>query len=481
MKNFFNVHTFKLNTIYLYIFIISITILHAFTKFLFIGQESLYTDEPYSIFYAQQSLKAIYNQCLQDSNPPLYLFILHFWIKLFGISSVAAKSLSVVANIGTALLIIAFAKKYLNTTSLIIASIIFLFSNIQFYYSHEIRTYALLGFFIVASFYTYLHVLTKPTQWSLLLLGFINVAILFLHYTAIYMHIAQGISALFYFNSHRKGFWFYVYSQILSIVLFLPWIHVVFANTPTGKGWLKSPNIVELKYVLYTLANNKLNFYVITIVFIIFILILLFQRKYISQQFNYKIFILLTLWFIIPIFGNFFVSQYFPSFIIRTVLYSSIGLFLLIGYMISSIHYNIYIKYTIILFILFICIKQFNIKQHGPENWNKMIPKIKEIKNDNTIIIVSPWWNFKVFSYYYNRSIFEDFTNTLQLLSNENIHFVNDSTNIKNIDIINYDTIILLKCRPPVDNIDAYIESKGLVKNQSAGYMDLQMNMYIKP
>ena len=127
MKNFFNVHTFKLNTIYLYIFIISITILHAFTKFLFIGQESLYTDEPYSIFYAQQSLKAIYNQCLQDSNPPLYLFILHFWIKLFGISSVAAKSLSVVANIGTALLIIAFAKKYLNTTSLIIASIIFLF------------------------------------------------------------------------------------------------------------------------------------------------------------------------------------------------------------------------------------------------------------------------------------------------------------------------------------------------------------------
>ncbi len=68
-------------------------------RFFNLSSESLWLDEGLSIRLASMTLAEINSIGLQtDHNPPLYLYLLHFWINLFGNGEFAVRSLSVLLN-----------------------------------------------------------------------------------------------------------------------------------------------------------------------------------------------------------------------------------------------------------------------------------------------------------------------------------------------------------------------------------------------
>ena len=69
-------------------------VIAAVLRIWFLGKTDLGGDESFSLYVSLQSLPDIVRMLCQGDNPPLWEVLLHFWIKPFGISEVAIRSLS---------------------------------------------------------------------------------------------------------------------------------------------------------------------------------------------------------------------------------------------------------------------------------------------------------------------------------------------------------------------------------------------------
>jgi len=58
--------------------------------------QSFWRDEAFSYLLAKKSILEIITLTVRDFSPPLYYFLLHFWINAFGKSEVALRSLSLI-------------------------------------------------------------------------------------------------------------------------------------------------------------------------------------------------------------------------------------------------------------------------------------------------------------------------------------------------------------------------------------------------
>ena len=148
--------------------------LHLIVKFGTLNQLELQGDEAFSVFYSQQSINELLQTLNKEANPPFYYLLLHFWIQFFGIGLVAVKSMNIIISIGTAIMLFKLTKKIGNFWFVVFVSVCFLFSNLHFDFSHEIRAFQLVLFLTVASCYSFIQFLeTKNRKWLYLLI-FIN-------------------------------------------------------------------------------------------------------------------------------------------------------------------------------------------------------------------------------------------------------------------------------------------------------------------
>jgi uncharacterized membrane protein len=115
---------------------------------------SLTSDECFSIYHSQMSPRLIYHHLSTGNNPPLYEWILHYWMGLFGDSAFSVRFLSVLfSSLTTALIFILGTKIFVvgaeptqnnqNVGLGITASSLFLASNYSTFLAHEARTYNL--------------------------------------------------------------------------------------------------------------------------------------------------------------------------------------------------------------------------------------------------------------------------------------------------------------------------------------------------
>ena len=136
---------------------LTLVLLLAFAlRFYRIQAPSLWNDEGTSIALAGRGLAAITQGAANDIHPPLYYYLLHFWMGLFGKSELAVRALSSI--LGTWLVLCTFALgRWSAARSLrngagdavgLLAAFFAALSPFQVYYSQEARMYmlsALLG------------------------------------------------------------------------------------------------------------------------------------------------------------------------------------------------------------------------------------------------------------------------------------------------------------------------------------------------
>ncbi len=223
-------------------FWLAVALLVAFAlRVYLLSAQSLWNDEGTSIALAARSIEAILNGAAQDIHPPLYYFLLHFWMPLAGQTEWATRFLSVIA--GTLIVALTFRLAYFffDEEVALIAAYLSAFSPFQIYYSQETRMYIWAALFAALSAYAMIRMNVRPNPRARATIGTRSLfwliyiaattAALYTHYFAativLFENAAFAVWLFFAWRDQRPGIAhtiaFWVAAQVLIGLAFAPW------------------------------------------------------------------------------------------------------------------------------------------------------------------------------------------------------------------------------------------------------------------
>src|SRR6185437_15893284 len=119
-----------------------------------LGTQSLWGDETISVFRAYGSIREITEAVPHEGTlPPLYYYLLHFWIPLAGDRETSVRFLSLVFGVLAIPLLYVLARRTLGRAAGIVAAMLATVSPFWIYYSQEARTYSLVTALVILAAY----------------------------------------------------------------------------------------------------------------------------------------------------------------------------------------------------------------------------------------------------------------------------------------------------------------------------------------
>lgn len=217
--------------------------------------QSLWRDEAFSILIAQKPILFLLTKL--DFEPPFYYLLLHFWLKIFGISEIAARSLSLFGFFLAGIVIIFWAEKLFPKNYLRWFLPVLFFTNpMLLYYAFEVRTYGWYIFFSVLSFHSY-----TSNRWRLF-----TVATVLGFYTHTYFLIVPFVQFIHWYLYHRQLFKTphrlittpFIKFGTLSFILIVPWlIKIALLAGKLKQSWYFP---VDLHLIFSVLGNLFIGF-----------------------------------------------------------------------------------------------------------------------------------------------------------------------------------------------------------------------------
>lgn len=450
--------------------------LHNFVfKLVFYPDVSLWLDEAYSVFNAQKSIPEIIELCKVDQNPPFYLILLHYWIKIAGISEeVGAQSMSLFFSSLTAPLLFFTVKRYWGINVALLATFFFTFADVHFYYSMEARAFALVSFLCVASYNLFFRAFEKNNYWLGIAIGLINGMAFFSHYIAVFIPITQFIISLFFLRKHKALFIAMVISGVVCIIPLIPWVQFIFGAMPEkGVYWLQPPGLRQLFGLFVSFFGGKLPLLFFVIVsggwlFFNFKSLLIFKEWSSREKFKW---ITLIAWIIVPITLDYLISFKTPIFLNRYLMYVSFAFYILAADFIIGLPFGRRVQWGVAAVMLLLLGLSINTNLSKDENWRGALNYLKKTRHKKEVVVASAWYTNMVFSYYYDIEIFKQYNDNVELLKQEKVYFFNTMTGDDLAQIEPGERVFVVLCHwenvDPEHTITACIEMNyALVKEQ---------------
>lgn len=261
--------------------------------------QSLWLDEAVQAITAQNSLSHIFLEIRGDFHPPLYYFLMNFWVRIFGSSEVSLRMPSVLFGVGTVYFTYLIAKIIFPRThySLFfvhcslpdLVALLLATAPFHVYYSQEARMYSMTCFFATLSMFFFLRIneliinglkdskvnelfvngLTDLKNYGIYILYFMStILMLYSDYYGFLILLVQGIYLL-----TRKKYKFLFFNSCLPvgmalfiILCYLPWLPMLFTQLKTGvlatqtlPGWGSLVNVSFLKAIPLTFIKFSIG------------------------------------------------------------------------------------------------------------------------------------------------------------------------------------------------------------------------------
>ncbi|NLG26525.1 MAG: hypothetical protein GX557_01350 [Chloroflexi bacterium] len=207
--------------------------------------QSLWNDEGTSVALALRDLGTIARDASHDIHPPLYYFMLHGWVRLFGTGEAPVRALSAIAGVGLVAGTWLYARRRGPGAAALAAVLLAALSPLQVYYSQEARMYAwvaLWGLLSMLAFNRLLVALDEGRRrlvWSVWYV-LATLAALYTHYYAVTLVFAQNAIALIWLLAHaptrsrpaadegapsgRSLLWRWIVVQLGVLLAYAPWL-----------------------------------------------------------------------------------------------------------------------------------------------------------------------------------------------------------------------------------------------------------------
>lgn len=368
--------------------------------------QPFWRDEAFSYVLANKSIFEILFYTARDFNPPLYYIILHFWIKMFGTSEIAIRSLSLLFFSLTLYICFDFLKDVfkLKTLKSLMYLLIFLINPLLIYFAFEARMYTMFAFFAVLSYYFYY--LRKPKLYlASVILG------LYTHYFMVFVLMSQFA---FYFitgkNKRDQTLLRYTYT---AFIFYLPWILFVFLQGQffTTLFWIervKMKTLINLPSVLYLGFEQGTRYFtkglqLLTFLFgIMFVATVVRVKREVDER--RKLFLFLIVWSIGSAFFVGLVSFVKPVFIPRYLIFSSLGFIFLTIFMLEELPIRIRWVLFIVLVFFTLSFLKLQIEQGKKSDIRRTLQEITRLAGKNDFIYVTDELDYFTIQYYFDEN-----------------------------------------------------------------------------
>lgn len=244
---------------------------------------ALWLDEALTVNIARAPLHQIPALLRDDGAPPLYYYLLHFWMKLFGQSNLAVRSMS--GLVGVINLPIAWHTGYRvgshwwtlesaspaeqavrrerGRTTAWAVTLLMAMSPFAVYYDTEARMYALAILLGTITVLSLMSLLRRPSPWNAVALAVITSALLYSHYWSLYSTavIAVGAAWCAWRGPYRQAGRYAFAALAAAGVSFLPWLPTLWFQTHhTGTPWAAPAQLTAVVFTVTQFAGGNSDF-----------------------------------------------------------------------------------------------------------------------------------------------------------------------------------------------------------------------------
>jgi hypothetical protein len=207
-------------------------IIHSFH----LGTDALGASEAYSAWAAAKPVGAIVRTpVLHDPGKQVfYYLVLHFYTRIFGLSEISLRSLSVIFSLATLLLVFALGCEMFDDHTALAASAIWAFNPLAVAFAHTARMYPMLIAVALAHLLTLWRVRERPSMPRAVVCGVVGTALLYTHLGGV-LFIGAGVAMLARdeFRRQRKRNAMAWLAITITLALFAPYAPIARAQSQT--------------------------------------------------------------------------------------------------------------------------------------------------------------------------------------------------------------------------------------------------------
>jgi len=362
---------------------------------------SFWRDEAFSYLMARLPVHQLLWSTAQDANPPLYYLLLKLWMSIFGSSEIALRSLSFLFFWATLYVIFLMMKEifHLNEKKSLLYLLLFIINPLLHYYAFEARMYSMMAFLATLLFYT---IMKKKYR----MYAYTALVALFTHY---FLLIVIAFQVLFvFFTINKKERISFIFPLLKAALWYFPWIVLLLiAKPPLGQSFWIAPSTWKDFAILpaIILTGYERDAWIVVsflsyISLIICTIVIVGSLKNTTHQKKIN-FILLLGWALgIPLL-IYLISFIKPLFLPRYLIFSSVGLTLLLIISLESIA-NTYIRLVamgMLVFFLF-SYSQIQVLMRTKAPLKKTFTTIRNEIGVNDVVYVTHEYDFHVAEYY---------------------------------------------------------------------------------
>lgn len=412
---------------------LGLVLLNIFIKIACLGSQSISHDEPFTIYHAQFDPAHLISYLKNYNNPPLFELILHFWIKLFGISVLSVRFLPMLFSSFAVYFIYKIGDNFYEKKVGLVSGLLYTFSTMQIWYAHDCRVYSLFLLLSVNSFYLFFKLLknerlSRPAAFFFVL---VNILILYAHYFGAFVLFLESIIVLLFYVKNRNVFFYFFKMMLFVIIGYAPQLIILsqrFVTSATNGTWLKPPSGLESIYnMIWSFSNAPVVAVLAIVILTAFgVKSFLMRKTPIRDPFvRYTV-----IWFFVPFLLMFFISYKIPMFLDRYLIFVTPAFYLLLALGTSYLFNNK--KWCYVAFILLTGAFVFSSSLNPDKKRlvKEVVEYIRSKKDKNTIVLVCSPEFMTNFVYYYSPSHFQqidpdkEYEKTEKLMNAENVYFI---------------------------------------------------------
>lgn len=334
-------------------------------RLLGIAARPIWYDEAFSILFSETGPAAMLYGTLApagagsaDIHPLGYYTLLWLWMKAFGTSLVATRSLSILAGLLSIYLVYLIALEWLSDQKTArLGMLLAALSPFLIHYAQEIRMYSFLALWLLLTTYAYQRgAKSSDRKWWL---GFSISAALaqYTHHLAAFYLVALALMPLL--QKKWKTLYAVALSGLGAVVLYLPWglqLPAQFSKVQSAY-WVERPDISKIFTLLIVFVTNtplpaNLTAVVLAIVLIIISIALIQSVRHTRQTLEKEGLWLLYLSFAPPLL-LFLFSQWRPVYIERALLPSGAIFCIWLAWVLVRTELSIVVRYSLLGLLMF--------------------------------------------------------------------------------------------------------------------------------